>query len=148
MADLIAILDPRLVRKRPTLVTGNRGPAEFPDIPARLASRLAAGLVIGLEPLALKSRVAILDKIEKQRRLGIQREVLQWLAHHTPGSARQLIAGLNRVGALAAGLPRPVEVADVAADFGEHATVKPDVEAIARHVGRAFDVNLKELRGR
>src|SRR5262245_22276284 len=55
--SLVGTLDARQARRQPILVTANRGPAELPEIPARLVSRLAAGLVIGLEPLARDSRM-------------------------------------------------------------------------------------------
>jgi len=145
--DLIATLDLRTARERPTLITANKCPAELPEIPARLASRLVGGLVIGLDLLAKKSRLTILDKIEKKNKLGIRREVVEWLAENTPGSARQLIAALNQVKVLTARLPS-VGVSEVAADFAGHMATKLDIETIAQHVGRAFDVKVKDLRGR
>src|SRR5262245_50726029 len=147
-ADLLATLDARSARRRGTVLTCVKGPAELPGFPARLVSRLVAGLVVGLEPLATESRLTVLEKLEKRRKLGIQPEILNWLADHTPGSVRQLIAALDRVVALKARSPHPVEISDVSADFAGHSATKPDIAVIAQHVGRAFGVGVKELRGR
>src|SRR5262249_24094792 len=61
--DFTATLDMRLARKRATLVTAKRGPAELAEIPGRLASRLAGGLVVGLEPFGRKGRAIFLSKL-------------------------------------------------------------------------------------
>jgi chromosomal replication initiator protein len=144
--ELIATLDARLPRKQATLLTANKGPAELSEIPARLANRLGCGLVIGLETLAPESRVSLLGNLAKQRNLGISSELIRWLVDHTPGSARQLAAALARWETLAAGLSRPLEIADLAVGFERRA--KADAETIARHVAQAYDVKLKALRGR
>src|SRR5579884_3795053 len=49
---LVQLLDSRLARQQQTVLTANVGPGRLTGLPARLASRLACGLVVGLEPLS------------------------------------------------------------------------------------------------
>src|SRR5439155_13520162 len=92
---LTRLVDHRLSRRRPLVVTATAGPAQLTDLPARLTSRLSAGLVVGLEPLSAASRRLLLDRLARQRRLRTAPGVLDWLAGHTPGGVRPLLGALT-----------------------------------------------------
>ena len=143
-----AVLDDRAARRGATLLTAGPGPAELPGLPARLASRLAGGLVVGLEPLGEASRREFLAQSARVRRLSVRPEVLDWLARHTPGSGRQLGAALNRLQTLTTKLPALPDVAAVRAHFEADAEqTRPTLERITDAGGRAVPGGAKQVRG-
>jgi chromosomal replication initiator protein len=118
-------------------------------VPVRLASRLAGGLVVGLELFGPASRHEFLRRLGEGRGLAIDPAVLAWLAENTPGSARQLEGALTRLADLARALGRPPDEAEVRAAFRPDAeTHRPTVERIAQRVSRHFRVEPARLRSR
>src|SRR5947209_1502685 len=68
--ELAGILDRRQARRRATLVTAVRGPAEL-EHAARLTSRLAGGLVVGIPPLSEPSRRQLAAALCADRQLKV-----------------------------------------------------------------------------
>src|SRR5205085_1330211 len=89
------LVDRCLARERQMVFTATAGPAELGHLPARLTSRLAGGVVVGLRPLSPVSRLAFLRGRAERRQLAVAAPVLAWLAEHVPGSARQLDGALS-----------------------------------------------------
>lgn len=146
---LVRVVDFRLPRRLPLVVTANAGPARLPGLPARLTSRLSGGLVVGLEPLTPAGRRMTLRRLAKQRGLRARSAVLNWIADHTPGGVRPLLGALTTLEALSRGRPVPPDLATViahwrAAEAG--GTVTP--ERVAKAVARHFRLNVKALRTR
>ena len=54
----VQILDRGLARRQQLVFTASTGPALLDELPARLTSRLSAGLVVALSPLSPQSRLA------------------------------------------------------------------------------------------
>jgi len=144
---LVAILDDRRARGRQMILTASAGPGQLTRLPQRLTSRLAGGLVVGLEPLGSASRLAFLQDRARRRRLHVDPDVLTWLAEHVGGSTRQLEGAIKRLETLSrlqGRLPDPVALAEV---FREDA-VRPSVERIIERVGRYFHVEPRQLCSR
>src|SRR2546423_1222119 len=74
------LIDRRAARRKALVVTAGAGPAALTHLPRRLTSRLAAGLVVQLEPLGVASRRTILDAAAKMRNVRIAPDALDWLA--------------------------------------------------------------------
>jgi chromosomal replication initiator protein len=141
--------DGRIARQQQTVYTAGTGPARLAHLPARLTSRLASGLVVGLGPLAPASRFAFLQDRAQRRQLAVGRDVLLWLAEHCGGSARQLEGALVRVETLVRLTDRLPDLATVAAHFqGESDAARPTVERIAERVGRYFQVEPRQMQSR
>ncbi|HKI32465.1 MAG TPA: DnaA/Hda family protein [Gemmataceae bacterium] len=146
---LIGVIDDRRARGRQIVFTALEGPGQLTRLPERLTSRLACGLVVGLEPLAPASRLAFLQDRARRRRLAVGPDVLAWLAEHVRGSARQLEGALKRLEALARLQGRVPDVAAVAETFrGDADAARPSVERIIERVGRYFRVEPGQLRSR
>src|SRR5262249_3322492 len=68
---LAALLDGRQARQQQVVLTACVGPAQLAHrgerFPARLTSRLAGGLVVGLAPLDADGRLALLEERAKER---------------------------------------------------------------------------------
>jgi chromosomal replication initiator protein len=144
-----AVLDHRSVRRLPTLLTAVKNPAELPNLASRLTSRLVGGLVVSLDSLSLPSRRRFLERLTIWRGFQARVETLDWLAQHTPGSARQLIAALDRLQTFSRSLPKPPDVATLEVYFqSDNAVSKPTIERIVKLVGRLYRVSPKQIRGR
>src|SRR5262249_39366863 len=114
---LVGIIDDRRARGRQMVFTAAQGPGQLTRLPERLTSRLACGLVVGLEPPAPASRLTFLQDRAGRRRLDVGPDVLAWIAEHVSGSARQLEGALKRVQALAEVQGRVPDLAAVAEAF-------------------------------
>jgi chromosomal replication initiator protein len=96
--ELERLLDDRAARRRPTVITSSDGPAGLTRLPRRLTSRLAAGLVIRLDPPGTESRRILLEQLARKRGLQLTDEVLDWLAtSRSRGGIRSLIGTLSRL---------------------------------------------------
>jgi chromosomal replication initiator protein len=146
---LANIIDERLARQRQMVFTATVGPAHMNDLPTRLTSRLAGGLVVGLAPLAPASRLTLLETMARRRRIALSQEVLLWLAEHLNGSVRQLEGAVARLEILARLQAQPLTTARVAEFFRTEADAgRPTVERITQRVGRYFQVKPEQLQSR
>jgi chromosomal replication initiator protein len=148
VADL---LDRRAARRRAVVATANAGPAALRHLPARLTSRLAAGLVVPLGPLGAASRRAILADAAKARGVRLAPDALDWLAARpTGGGVRPLLGWLGNLAAVAPSHPGPLDRAaaeEILAGAGQPTSPGPDVAGIIRNVAAAFGVSERELLG-
>jgi chromosomal replication initiator protein len=148
---MIRTIDERRARGRQTVITAAQGPGQLTHLPARLTSRLACGLVVGLEPLSPLSRRQFLSERSRQRGLNVPLEVIGWLADHVGASARQLEGALNRLQTLTSLDGQAQNVATLAEQFCPDVTAaRPSMERIIERVGRYFRVEPEQLcaRGR
>jgi chromosomal replication initiator protein len=146
---LIGVLDDRTGRRQQTVITATVGPGQLTRLPARLTSRLAAGLVVGLEPLSPSSRLALLQDKAARRQLALGPDVLAWLAEHAGGSGRQIEGALARVEALTRLNGRVPDVRTVTEHFAAEADLaRPTVERIAERVSTYFQVAPREIVSR
>jgi chromosomal replication initiator protein len=144
----VQISDERLARQQQLLITATVGPGRL-ELPARLTSRLACGLVVALEPLSVAGRLAFLKDRTERRQLPVSPPVLAWLAQHLGGSGRQLEGAVARLETLVRNHATLPDLALVAEHFrAEAEAARPTVEQIAQRVGRHFQVNLRELQSR
>jgi chromosomal replication initiator protein len=143
---LVEWLDERERRGLPTVITANAGPAQLSHrgeaLPVRLTSRLAAGLVVALEPPGAASRRAFLMEQARRRGLDIGPDILDWLAMVLTGGGRQLEGALNRLAELAA-----PTLAEVQTLFAEQVDAgQPTVERVVRRVSAYYRVEARQLR--
>ena len=126
------------------VLTASVGPCEL-ALPARLCSRLASGLVVGLEPLAMASRLALLEDKARRRQLTVGREILAWLAEHLTGGGRSLDGALVKLEVLSRS--QSLELAAVKRHFEDQAEAgRPTLERIVQRVGGHFRVAPGQLQ--
>lgn len=143
------LLDGRLARQQQTVLTASAGPAQLPHLPARLTSRLASGLVVGLLPLCAASRLTFLEARCRRTGLVVGSDVLRWLAAHLPGSGRSLEGAIARLQALARLHDRVPDLTAVTAHFQTDTdAVRPTVDRIADRVSSYFRVEPRLVRSR
>jgi chromosomal replication initiator protein len=149
MESLVGLLDRSRARRQYLVLTANGGPAELPGFPGRLTSRLTAGLVVRLDSLGPASRRAFLEHQAQRRNLPLEPAVLDWLAEHLPGSARQLEGILTRLETLAHLNGRTPTLPEVVAALQvETELQRPSVERIARRVCAYFQVEPRQMQSR
>jgi chromosomal replication initiator protein len=144
---LVQLMDHLSAHRQQMVFTASVGPGQLVHLPARLTSRLASGLVVGIEPLSASSRLVLLRDKAQRRQLAVSADVLAWLAEHLTGGGRQLDGALIHLEALARLSPRRLDVATVSEHFREHVeATRPTVERIAQRVGGYFQVEPRRLQ--
>ncbi|MCI0701701.1 MAG: DnaA/Hda family protein [Planctomycetia bacterium] len=145
------LIDRRTARRRATVVTANAGPATLTHLPQRLTSRLAAGLVVQLEPLGVESRRAILADAAREKKVRLTSDALDWLASQsTGGGVRATLGLLQNLAQVATAYSGPLDQAtleQVIAETGQPTSAVSDVSRIVKCVANAFNVSEKELLG-
>ncbi len=145
---LVQLFDERLLHERQMVFTANIGPRDLPGAPYRLTSRLAAGLVVSLQPFGPASRLRFLEERVGRRQLAIRPDVLAWLADRLPGSGRQLDAAAARLESLVKQHGHLPDLATVARDFESEARVAPLLNRIIERVSRYFQVEQRQIQSR
>ena len=145
---LVQLLDTRQAQQLPTLLTARYGPRQL-GLPARLTTRLAGGLVVGIEPLQAPSRLQLLQEFAQRRQLAVDPAILQWLAAHLTGGGRQLEGAIGQIDTLSRLQRQPLRLADIRPHFRAQVdALRPSVERIVQHVGRHFHVQPEEMLSR
>ncbi len=146
---LVGVIDARLRREQQMVFTATQGPGQLRELPARLTSRFAASLVVGLMPLSPESRRSLLRNLANREGMKSSGDALDWVADRLGGSVRQLEGALGRLETLYRLHGRPATLEETQAAFEEDAEIRrPTVERIAQRVGRLFQVETKQLRTR
>ena len=146
---LAGLIDERVRRQQQMVFTASLGPGQLREFPARLTSRLASGLVVGLMPLSPASRRALLRQLASQRAMSLPADVLDWLAERIGGSVRQIEGALGRLETLHRLQGRPANLAETQEAFEEDAAARQlTVERIAQRVSRQFQLDLRQLQAR
>src|SRR5262249_20651370 len=117
---LVQLFDYLQARHKQLVFTATVGPRQLTHLPARLTSRLASGLVVGLTPLSAASRLALLTDKAQRRQFALSPDVLAWLADHLTGGGRQLEGALVSLEMLARHTSRALDLDAVAEHFRDH----------------------------
>jgi chromosomal replication initiator protein len=150
---LVQIIDYRQAHQLPMVFTANTGPRHLAHrgvrYLARLTSRLAAGLVVGLEPLKIASRQRFLDELAQRTQLALPRDIMHWLARHLTGGGRQLEGTLTQLATLNKLSRRPLDLKSVMAHFGAQVdAIRPSVERISTRVSDYFHLEPRQMQSR
>lgn len=143
---LSLLLDYRATRLKGVCLTASRGPGELGELPNRIISRLASGLVVQLPPLSVESRTALVTHLIAERKLYLSEDAVAWLVTQSVGGIRGLIGELTKLEQIARVLPPPLTLENIRSQSAEEP--KTDVlEEIVRRICASFRVTVKQLRG-
>jgi chromosomal replication initiator protein len=143
--SLAQAIDALQTRQVPMVFTATVGPRFLP-FSSRLVSRLASGLVVGVELLQAPSRLKFLQAKAQEKQLAVRLEVLTWLAEHMHGSGRELEGLVIRLEALARVHRGPLDVTAVAHHFKQEVEAsKPTLDRIIQKVTDYFRVPVTQL---
>jgi chromosomal replication initiator protein len=148
---LVQVIDYVVARRRFVVLSANQGPSRLAHrgerFPARLTNRLAAGLVVALEPLGPASRMLLLQTLAQRRQLAVPTDWLQWLAKHLIGGARKLEGALVELEALQKSPARPTELCDVQLHFKEQTeAARVTLQKIVERVGSYYQIGPAALQ--
>ncbi|HYS99847.1 MAG TPA: DnaA/Hda family protein [Thermoplasmata archaeon] len=93
---------------RQIVLASDRAPKAIPNLDERLVSRFESGLVAGIEPPELATRIAILERRARDAKVTIDREVLSFIATTVEDNVRELGGAFNRVVAFSSLMDRPI----------------------------------------
>lgn len=149
VADAVCdLIDHRASRRQALVLSSTVGPAGMTHMPRRLTSRLAAGLVVQLEPYGPMSRQEILIEAAAGLRVRLTPDALAWLTRQ--GGVRTAIGLVRTLAPFSAGRIEPLDQPDVErilSGAGQPAATGEDARHIVRRVANAFGVSEKELLG-
>ncbi len=90
------------------VLASDRPPKAIANLDDRLVSRFESGLVAGIEPPELATRVAILERRSREAKVTIDPDVLKLIAILVEDNVRELGGALNRVVAFSSMMGRPI----------------------------------------
>ncbi len=90
------------------VLASDRPPKAIPVLDERLVSRFESGLVAGIEPPELQTRIAILERRSRDAKVAIDFEVLSYIANLVEDNVRELGGAFNRVVAFSSLMARPI----------------------------------------
>ena len=130
------------------ILTSDKFPNEIGGLEERLRNRFEWGLIADIQPPDLETRVAILQKKSRARRIPLPDDVALFIASHVTSNVRELEGGLTRLGALAA-----LNQADITVDFARQVLKnlvtdqekKVSIETIQRTVSKYFGVSVADI---
>ena len=129
------------------IISADKSPNDL-DMEDRMKSRLGWGLVADIHPTTYELRLGILQSKAEQLGTPIPQKVLEFLAHKITSNVRELEGALNRIGAYAKLVGRPVTLEntqDVLHDILRANDRKVTIEEIQKRVAEHFNIRLSEM---
>ena len=130
------------------ILTSDKFPNEIGGLEERLRNRFEWGLIADIQPPDLETRVAILQKKSRAKRIPLPDDVALFIASHVTSNVRELEGGLTRLGAMAA-----LNQADITVNFAQQVLKnlvtdqekKVSIETIQRTVSKYFGVSVADI---
>ena len=130
------------------ILTSDKFPNEIGGLEERLRNRFEWGLIADIQPPDLETRVAILQKKSRAKRIPLPNDVALFIASHVTSNVRELEGGLTRLGALAA-----LNQADITVNFARQVLKnmvtdqekKVSIETVQRTVSKYFGVSIADM---
>jgi chromosomal replication initiator protein len=147
--SLVQLLDARTKHRRMTILTGSTGPANLPNVPRRLCSRIAAGLMLNLLQPGSTSQLLLVRELARQHKIKLSREALSWLATNASGY-RDILGQFETLRTTRK--PSPValtvlQVQETLAKTAQHSQPRSLLQGIVGRVAKLYGVKPKELLG-
>lgn len=133
------------------VLSGDRPPSEIVGLEDRLVSRFNSGLVLRIDPPCLETRLAIIRKKCRARRMEIPEDVAMYLATRLKSNARELEGALNRLHSMSTLDSRTIDMSLARECLGQDSSeVRRQIrmQDILGIVTEKFDVKLSDLQGR
>lgn len=134
------------------ILSSDRPAAEIANLEQRLVSRFEWGLIADLQPPALETRIAILQKKAEALQVKLPEAVLVFLAEKIKTNIRRLEGALVRVASYSSFTSKEIALDSVESllrdVLHEEAKRSVTVESIQRKVAEVFDIRLADMTSR
>ena len=130
------------------IISADKSPNDLEGMEERMKSRLGWGLVADIHPTTYELRLGILQSKAEQLEVAIPQKVLEFLAHKITSNVRELEGALNRIGAYAKLVGRPVTLEntqDVLHDILRANDRRVTIEEIQKRVAEHYNIRLSEM---
>jgi chromosomal replication initiator protein len=130
------------------IISADKSPNDLEGMEERMKSRLGWGLVADIHPTTYELRLSILQAKAEQLEVPIPQKVLEFLAHKITSNVRELEGALNRIGAYAKLVGRPVTLEntqDVLHDILRANDRRVTIEEIQKRVAEHYNIRLSEM---
>lgn len=133
------------------VLSSDRPPKSIPAIEKRLISRFESGMVADIGKPDVETKLAILEKITKEKGYPLEKEILLYIAENIQNNIRELEGALNRT--IAAHQLRGIEpniksVKEALSDFVSNIQSKSlTPKEVIESVSKFYDISAKELTG-
>jgi chromosomal replication initiator protein len=130
------------------IISADKSPNDLEGMEERMKSRLGWGLVADIHPTTYELRLSILQAKAEQIEVPIPQKVLEFLAHKITSNVRELEGALNRIGAYARLVGRPVTLEntqDVLHDILRANDRRVTIEEIQKRVAEHYNIRLSEM---
>jgi chromosomal replication initiator protein len=130
------------------IISADKSPNDLEGMEDRMKSRLGWGLVADIHPTTYELRLGILGAKAEQLEVSIPQKVLEFLAHKITSNVRELEGALNRIGAYAKLVGRPVTLEntqDVLHDILRANDRRVTIEEIQKRVAEHYNIRLSEM---
>jgi len=130
------------------IISADKSPNDLEGMEDRMKSRLGWGLVADIHPTTYELRLGILGAKAEQLDVPIPQKVLEFLAHKITSNVRELEGALNRIGAYAKLVGRPVTLEntqDVLHDILRANDRRVTIEEIQKRVAEHYNIRLSEM---
>ncbi len=107
-AELLHLVETLPATGRQLVLTCDRPPADVEELDERLATQLAAGLLVDVAPPEYETRLAIARRKVEERQASLPAAVLEMVAQLGAANVRDLIGMVNRLVAFQAGSDAPI----------------------------------------
>lgn len=146
--ELIHTIDALVERESWIVVTCSKSPVELHDILPALQSRLMAGLTVPLAPPEAETRLAIIERVARERQLRLPKSAVQFLAEGFYGTVPELLGALTQLEVPARRDGKAIDRRAVRRFLDERKRASaPEIPQIAAAAAKHFGLKLSELRG-
>lgn len=104
LVELQHTVDTLIRSGRQIVFAADRTLGDLKNLGSELVARIGGGLVCGIDPADMQTRLGILEQLAARHETPTPRTVLDWLSTQLDGDARQLAGAMNRLHATAEAL--------------------------------------------
>jgi len=150
LVELLSTVDTLLRERRQLVFAADRPLAELGELGAELVSRLQGGIQCALGRPEHATRLGIVERLVRQRRLDVPADVRQFIAARLTAHARELSGALCRLQAASQAWRRPITLAlaeESLAEMIRHSRRVIRLPDIQQAVCQAFGLEPESLLG-
>lgn len=130
------------------IISCDRSPSEFTDLPERMRARLSSGLVVDIHSASYELRLSILKSKVAESKIEIPENILEFLATNITSNVRELEGGLNRIIARATLVNTPINIENTKTWLADLLKIKEkqiNIEDIQAKTAEYYNLKVSEI---